>query len=111
TNLPHSLPTSSQILTRKRHRAGVGTILKGVRRVARKTGELMGLARFAKSAAVAAVLSAIGASAALAATFDGIFSLSGSSFAEPGLVMQTSAQTGAMTFQLDTVGQSITLDL
>ena len=79
--------------------------------MARKTGELMGLARFAKSAAVAAVLSAVGASATLAATFDGIFSLSGSSFAEPGLVMQTSAQTGAMTFQLDTVGQSITLDL
>lgn len=46
-----------------------------------------------------------------AATFNGVFSLSGSSFREPGLVMATSATSGAVGFQLDTAGQSVTFDL
>ena len=48
--------------------------------------------------------------AAAAVTFNGNFSLSGSSFSEPGLRVQTSAQTGAFNFNL-TSGQSVTFDL
>lgn len=71
----------------------------------------MGIARLFKSAALAVVIAGAGVPAALAATFNGIFSLSGSSFSEPGLVMATSTQTGSVSFQLDTVGQSVTFDL
>lgn len=71
----------------------------------------MGIARLFKSAALAVVIAGAGAPAALAATFNGIFSLSGSAFSEPGLVMATSAQSGSVSFQLDTVGQSVTFDL
>ncbi len=49
--------------------------------------------------------------AAEAATYNGIFSLSGSSFGEPGLVMATSASSGAFSFDLDTAGQSTTFNL
>lgn len=58
--------------------------------------------------AVALLGSAI---AAEAATYNGIFSLSGSSFGEPGLVMATSASSGAFSFDLDTAGQSTTFTL
>lgn len=71
----------------------------------------MGIAVFARSAALAALLAGIGASASLAATFNGIFSLSGSSFAEPGLVVQTSTTSGAFSFDLDTAGQSTSFNL
>lgn len=71
----------------------------------------MGIARLFKSAALAVVIAGAGVPAALAATFNGIFSLSGSSFSEPGLVMATSTQSGSVSFQLDTVGQSVTFDL
>lgn len=74
-------------------------------------GDRMRIVKVLKSAALAVVFAGAGTSAALAATFNGIFSLSGSSFSEPGLVMATSTQSGSVSFQLDTVGQSATFDL
>lgn len=76
-----------------------------------ENGDGMGVANVVKSAVLALALSGAGASAALAATFNGIFSLSGSSFSEPGLVVATSTQSGSVNFQLDTAGQSVTFDL
>ncbi len=74
-------------------------------------GEQMRLVSIARSAVVSAAIFAGSVAAAQAATFNGIFSLSGSSFSEPGLVMATSATSGAFSFQLDTAGQSVTFDL
>jgi len=71
----------------------------------------MGIAKILKSAALAVVIGGAGAPAALAATFNGVFSLSGSSFSEPGLVVATSTQSGSVGFQLNTAGQSTTFDL
>lgn len=71
----------------------------------------MGIRSGLASAAVAALMLAASALGAKAATFNGIFSLSGSSFSEPGLVMATSTQSGSVNFQLNTVGQSVTVDL
>ena len=48
--------------------------------------------------------------AAAAVTFNGTFSLSGSSFSEPGLVIDTSTQNGTYNFDL-TSGQSTTFNL
>lgn len=62
-------------------------------------------------AALSAVVSGAAASGAAAATFNGLFTLGGSSFGEPGLVMGTSAQSGAFSVDLDTSGQSVTFDL
>lgn len=62
-------------------------------------------------AVLSAVVSGAAAFSAAAATFNGIFSLSGSSFSEPGLVMGTSASSGAFSFDLDTAGQSTTFNL
>ena len=64
-----------------------------------------------KSAVVSAVVFGASSLGVNAATFDGLFSLSGSSFSEPGLRMATSAQSGAFSFQLDNAGQSVTFDL
>lgn len=64
-----------------------------------------------KSAVVSAVVFGASSLGVNAATFNGLFSLSGSSFREPGLVMATSAQSGAFSFQLDNAGQSVTFDL
>lgn len=63
------------------------------------------------SAVVSAAIFVGSVVAGQAATFNGIFSLSGTSFREPGLVMATSATSGAFSFQLDTAGQSTTFDL
>ncbi len=62
-------------------------------------------------AVLSAVVSGAAAFSAAAATFNGIFTLGGSSFSEPGLVMGTSASSGAFSFDLDTAGQSVTFDL
>lgn len=67
--------------------------------------------KFIGSAVVSAMIVAGSAVAGQAATFNGIFSLGGSSFNEPGLVVATSAQSGGFSFQLDTAGQTTTFDL
>lgn len=64
-----------------------------------------------KSAVVSAVVFGASSLGVNAATFNGLFSLSGTSFQEPGLVMATSATSGAFSFDLDTAGQSTTFDL
>lgn len=71
----------------------------------------MRLLSIARSAVLSAAIFAGSVVTGQAATFNGIFSLSGSSFSEPGLVMATSASSGAFSFQLDTAGQSVTFDL
>lgn len=71
----------------------------------------MRLVGLLKSAAVTASLVIATAPAALAATFNGLFSLSGSALHEPGLVMATSTTGGSVSFQLDTAGQSTSFDL
>ncbi|MEI2808152.1 hypothetical protein [Albidovulum sp.] len=71
----------------------------------------MRLASIAGAALLSAAALAGSSVAGQAATFNGVFSLSGSSFREPGLVMATSTTSGAVGFQLDTVGQSVSFDL
>lgn len=71
----------------------------------------MRLVSIAGSALLSAAVLAGSLVAGQAATFNGVFSLSGSSFSEPGLVMATSATSGAVSFQLDTAGQSVSFDL
>lgn len=86
---------------------GKGLRLRGVKGMV----NVMKMTDFLKAAAISAVAVGASAAGAGAATFNGIFNLSGSSFGEPGLVMATSASSGAFSFDLDTAGQSTTFDL
>ncbi|MCB2115723.1 MAG: VPLPA-CTERM sorting domain-containing protein [Rhodobacteraceae bacterium] len=63
-----------------------------------------------KSAALGGLFVVSAAISAAAVTFNGNYSLSGNAYSEPGLVIQTSATTGAFSFNLNS-GQSTTFDL
>ncbi len=76
----------------------------------RQTVDWMRIGSFLKSAVLSAVMFGASALAAQATTFNGIFSLSGSAYVEPGLVIDTSVRSGTMGFTLD-VGDSVTFDL
>ncbi len=71
----------------------------------------MGMTHLLRTAAIAAIIAGASSPGASAATFNGVFNLGGTSFGEPGLVMATSAPSGAFSFDLDTAGQSVTFDL
>lgn len=70
----------------------------------------MGILARTKLVALAAAVVIGAASAAQAGTINAVFSLGGSSFSEPGLVMDTSARSGSVALNLS-VGQSVTFDL
>ena len=70
----------------------------------------MGIVSTFKTCAVAAAMLAGSAVAGLAATFNGSFTIGGSAFSSPGLVMQTNQMSGSTSFNLN-VGQSTTFDL
>ena len=70
----------------------------------------MGIVSTFKTCAVAAAMLAGSAVAGLAATFNGSFTIGGSAFSSPGLVVNTSQMSGSTSFNLN-VGQSTTFDL
>lgn len=76
----------------------------------RETVEQMRFATKLKTVFLSAVLLGVSALAGQAATINGVFSLSGTSFNEPGLVVTTSTRSGSFQVQLN-VGQSATVDL
>lgn len=70
----------------------------------------MGIRSGLRKTVLAAIAVAASAVAAAAATFNGTFSLGGSAFSDPGLVVNASPTTGSSSFSLN-VGQSTTFNL
>lgn len=70
----------------------------------------MGIVSGLKTCALAAAFAAGSAAAAVAATFNGGFTIGGSAFSAPGLVVNAGPASGSASFNLD-VGQSVTFDL